>query len=318
MSQIVEILLYSSAINMSSAPIGIFAYNRPYHFQRLIDTLSRNPLYEQSDIFIFIDGARDDNDLKKQHTLLLIAQNIKGARSVTIFQRNYNMGLAQSIINGVSSLMAQYGKAIVLEDDLVVSPSFLSYMNEALDKYEAVEKVFQISAFGLQVKPPHNYPYDAYFHIRAHSWGWASWRNRWERVDWKVESFSILERNHRLRQAFNRGGSDLYRMLNDYMQGKNNSWYIRFTYAMFCRQSYCVTPIKSLTRNEGFGAEATHCHNYNRYKTDFRNEYQSHFRLPDDIVINTSLVRQSASYYSIWARIKGKIFTILRRHLNFH
>lgn len=293
------------------APVVVFGFNRPDVFGKTIRALKNNSLATDTNLYIFIDGPRNEEDAPKVDDVVKIAHAVTGFKSVTVNASPLNKGLANSIISGVTEIIKQYGRVIVVEDDLIVATSFLTYMNQFLDKYEHDYRIFQVSGFGVKIKPPKDYNYDIYMHIRAQSWTWGTWKGRWETVDWKVSDFIELSRNKKKQRAFNEGGSDLFDMLKGYMNGINNSWYIRFNYSMFKQKKYAIVPVKSLVLNEGFGAEATHCNTYNRYKVDFQGEEKSFFTSPDTIEPDARLYQQAVKYWSIRYRIYGKIMTLL-------
>lgn len=293
------------------APVVVFGFNRPDVFGETIRALKNNSLATDTNLYIFIDGARNEEDVPKVGDVAKIAHAVTGFKSVTVNASPVNKGLANSIISGVTEIIEQYGRVIVVEDDLIVAPSFLAYMNQFLDKYEHDYRIFQVSGFGVKIKPPKDYNYDIYMHIRAQSWTWGTWKDRWETVDWKVSDFIELSRDKKKQRAFNKGGSDLFGMLKGYMNGVNNSWYIRFNYSMFKQKKYAIVPVKSLVLNEGFGAEATHCNTYNRYKVDFQGEEKKYFTSPSTIEPDIRLYQQAVKYWSIRYRIYGKIMTLI-------
>jgi len=289
------------------APIVIFAFNRYHTLEKTIDSIKSNPLAKNSDLFIFVDGPKNKIDIPKVNKVHNIVKSITGFKNIEYFFSDKNKGLANSIISGSTKVLKKYGKIIVIEDDLYVSPSFLYFMNQMLDKYEKVEKVFQVSGYGVKIKNIKDYPYDAYFYIRAHCWTWGTWNDRWNTIDWNVSSFDDLTTNKKKRKEFNKGGSDLYGMLKGYMIGKNDSWYIRFTYSMFEQKKLAVMPIRSLVINNGFIKEATHCNTYNRYKVDFFNGTKRIFSIPNLIQIDPFISKQVYYYWGIPYRIYGKI-----------
>lgn len=293
------------------APVVVFGFNRPDVFGETIRALKNNSLATDTNLYIFIDGPRNEEDVPKVGDVAKIAHAVTGFKSVTVNASPVNKGLANSIISGVTEIIEQYGRVIVVEDDLIVAPSFLTYMNQFLDKYKHDYRIFQISGFGVKIKPPTDYNYDIYMHIRAQSWTWGTWKDRWETVDWKVSDFIELSRDKKRQRAFNKGGSDLFGMLKGYMNGVNNSWYIRFNYSMFKQKKYAIVPVKSLVLNEGFGAEATHCNTYNRYKVDFQGEEKKYFTSPSTIEPDIRLYQQAVKYWSIRYRIYGKIMTLI-------
>jgi hypothetical protein len=293
------------------APIAIFTYNRLSLFKQVIKCLKDNPLHEKSDLFIFIDGPKNEKDKYINAEIEEFSKSINGFKSIVVNNHKVNKGLAVSIINGVTELMNKFGKVIVIEDDLYLSKSFLIFMNLMLDKYENNMNVFQISGFGVKIKIPGDYEYDIYYSNRAQSWGWASWSNCWNTIDWEVKDFVELSHNSKMKKEFNKAGSDLYKMLKGYMNHKNDSWYIRFCYAQFKQHKYTIIPLRSLVMNNGFGKNSTHCDEYNRYNVDFQNKYRVIYKIPQTFLIDKRILGEAYSYVSIKARIYGKIMKIL-------
>lgn len=314
------------------APIVIFAFNRPEALQKLLDSLGMNSFYEESDKYIFIDGPRCEEDKAKVDEVITIARKVASNISIS----PVNRGLGNSIIAGVSTIIAEYGKAIVLEDDLICAPNFLSYMNQALDFYENDNKIISICGYGLKIKRPRGYVGDVYLLGRSSSWGWATWKDRWEQIDWDIQDWNEFSSNKQMRRAFNKNGSDMYSMLKGYMEGKNHSWAIRFCYNQFKLGKYSICPFISKVDNIGFGEEATNCkQRYSRFKINFQdigyqlistpppthgaihtmqsqNDKLYRFNFPLQIECNRSIYKQNIKYHSISIRIYSKIRNILR------
>lgn len=294
------------------APIVIFAFNRPKEFSSLLESLRKNPLYEESDKFIFIDGPRNDRDAELINEVKKLAIN----ETDLVFPSVSNKGLGESIIAGVSKVLKKYGKAIVLEDDLIVMPGFLLYMNECLDAFESDKRIISICGYSLKIKLPEDYKSNIYLGDRASSWGWGTWSDRWERVDWKVSDWNDFSADKQAIRNFNRAGSDLYSMLSDYMNGKNKSWAIRFCYSQFRNGLWSLHPVKSLVDNNGFGETATNCRQkYNRFKVEldtlpprltFFANHNNKLK-PDQ-----NILRQLHRYHSIPIRIYSLARKILR------
>jgi hypothetical protein len=288
------------------APIVIFAFNRPNSLKALIESLQLNALFEESEKYIFVDGPRNEEDNKK------VAEVVAYAKSITpnVIEQAINKGLGASIIDGVTSIINQYGRAIVLEDDLRLMPGFLIYMNKALNTYRDDSRIIAICGYGLKIKRPRGYQSDFYLGVRSSSWGWGTWADRWNSVDWKVSDFGQFSKDRKAKKAFNLGGSDMYGMLNDYMIGKNNSWAIRFCYSQFKQSKYSVHPFLSLVDNEGFCADATNTRQkYSRFRIT-KNE-SLNFNLPDNLQPDESILRQLQWYHSIPLRIYSKIRKIM-------
>lgn len=296
---------------MAFAPIIIFAFNRLDSLKRTVRSLQANKEFELSDLFIFVDGPRLNKigEKEKVEDVRNFVKSITGAKSINYFFHDSNLGLATSIITGTTRIIEEYNRVIVLEDDLYVSQDFLRYMNQMLDLFENDERVFQVSGFSCQVTRPKNYESDVYLSGRAHSWSWGTWKNRWDTVDWDVKDFAILSADKKKQKAFCKYGSDLYGMLAGYMSGKNNSWYIRFNYAMHKQSRFSVCPLRSLVRNDGFGDDATNCRAYNRYKISFEVSHEGPFSVSPDILPNDNLMKEAVKYWSIPYRIYGKLMT---------
>lgn len=300
------------------APVVVFSFNRPGSLKRTLTALADNPRAQYTPLIIYVDGPRYgvEGEAEKVAETRSIASRADGFGSVEVHDSPVNKGLAPSVISGVSEVMERYGRCIVVEDDLIVSKSFLEYMNGMLTEFRDDPRVMQISGYGaLLSRGLGNYFSDVYLNGRAQSWTWATWADRWATVDWDVTTFPQLRADKRLQRDFCRHGSDLYGMLRDYMEGRNNSWFVRFCYSMHLQGRYCVCPVRSLVVNEGFTAEATHCNAYNRYKVDFEREHQGGFILPpegDRLEPDETLMREAVKYWSIPWRIYGKLRTILK------
>ena len=296
---------------MGNAPIIVFAFNRLGVLKNTINSLAANPEAKESELFVFVDGPRTkiQGEAEKVNEVRNYVNSITGFKAVHRKFSDKNKGLADSIIGGASEVINLYGRIIVIEDDLFVSKSFLRFMNQMLDLYETDERIMQVSGFGCKLSKVGDYPYDAYLNERARSWTWATWKDRWETVDWQVKDFAELSASKEKQKAFNKRGSDLYKMLAGYMNGLNNSWYIRFNYSMFKQGRYSVMPVKSLVRNDGFSEGATHCNVYNRYKVDFELEHKGDFFVPNRLEPCERIIANSVRYWSIPYRIYGKLMT---------
>jgi len=161
------------------APIALFVYNRPEHTRRTLKFLQANFLAEESRLYIFADAAKTPSEEESVNQVLEIIKSAEGFKNIKIIQQKTNLGLAQSIIKGVSELIETYGKVIVFEDDLLSSPYTLEYFNEALDKYQKDEKLMHISAYMYPLAFADDLP-ETFIYRAVHSWGWATWKRAWD------------------------------------------------------------------------------------------------------------------------------------------
>lgn len=201
---------------MQYAPIIIFAFNRPKALRNVVCSLLQNTEARESDLYIFVDGARlhKDGELKEVELVREYVISITGFKTLHYTFSEVNKGLGASIIDGVSEVINRYGKVIVLEDDLCVQPNFLAFMNQGLKYYEKVNGVFSICGYNNKIKIPKDYKADAYIYNRSSSWGWATWKDRWDTIDWKLEPFDIYKSKARAFCCW--AGSDAWKMLNDW------------------------------------------------------------------------------------------------------
>lgn len=294
-------------MNSRFAPIIIFAFNRLEPLKATVASVLRNTEAAESDLYVFVDGARSnkEGEAEKVKAVQDYVKTISGFKNVNLCFSEANRGLGPSIIAGVTGVIKKYGKAIVLEDDLILSKNCLAFMNQGLDKYEHDKKVFSICGYSNKVKTPKGYDYDSYFCVRSSSWGWATWSDRWDSVDWELNDW---DKYQSLKPAFNKwGGSDCFGMLKGWKEGKNKSWAIRFCFAQFLQEKLSLFPIISKINNNGFDGDGTNCKKYSRFKFDFDNSESKDFRFPSNTAINPFLRNSALSYHSIPKRIWSRI-----------
>lgn len=239
------------------APIVLFVYNRPEHTRRTLAALAANPLAVASDLIIYADGPKKQEHSASVREAREVARSASGFRSVRLIERQRNMGLANSIITGVSDVCAAHGRAIVVEDDLVVSPDFLPFLNAALSRYQNEEHVFQISGYAY---PAHDQSTPRSFFLpMASCWGWATWARAWARFDPTMSALTKLDRDPTARRQFNVDDAyDYYGMACQQRQDKIDSWGIRWQLSLFVGGGLVLYPRDSLVYNAGVDASGTH------------------------------------------------------------
>jgi hypothetical protein len=238
------------------APITLFVYNRLSHTRQTVEALQENELAECSDLFIFADGAKSRESIAAVNDVREYIKTIDGFKSVNIVERDENFGLASSIIHGVTKLCNEFGRVIVVEDDLVTSPFFLRYMNEALDIYCNESEVASIHGYWYPVdsKMP-----ETFFLRGASCWGWATWSHAWNIFQEDGKQLLDELKNKKLTRSFDLDGAMAYtQMLKDQIKGKNNSWAIRWHASTFLANKLQLSPGRSLVRNIGFDGSGTH------------------------------------------------------------
>ena len=242
----------------SVSPIVLFVYNRQWHTEQTIEALKKNELAVKSDLFIFSDGPEVENDEKVKNVREYI-KTLDGFKSVTIIERDHNLGLADSIISGVTEIVNKYGKIIVLEDDIVTVSNFLQYMNEALEKYNKDKRIFAISGYNVDMEVPDSKKKSVFLTYRVSTWGWATWLDRWEVADWNSSDWLHILDSKDLLGKFRRGGEDLEFVFRAFLRGTVSSWAIRWYYNNFYKDLFTLYPVRTLVENIGFDGTGIHC-----------------------------------------------------------
>lgn len=241
---------------MQLAPIVIFVYNRPEHTRQTVEALQKNELAAESDLFIFSDAPKKPEANAAVQEVRDYIRAIGCFKSVSIVERTENLGLANSIIDGVTRLCEEYGKIIVLEDDLVTSPYFLRYMNDALDFYKSEEKV--ISIHGYMFPVAEDMP-ETFFLCDPGCWGWATWKRGWDLFESDGNKLRMLLKKGGFEQEFNFSDSyDYMEMLDSQIAGSNDSWAVRWYASAFLLNKLTLYPGKSFVRNIGHDGSGQH------------------------------------------------------------
>jgi hypothetical protein len=239
------------------APIALFVYNRLDHTRRTVDSLKQNLLAQESDLIIFSDAHKLGTQSYKVAEVREYIHQISGFKSVTVVERDVNFGLAKSIIDGVTKIVNEHGRLIVLEDDMVTSPYFLTYMNEALDKYADDDRVISIHGW---VWPVNETLPEAFFLPGADCWGWATWQRGWKLFNPNGQYLLDELRTRKLISDFDYNGAYAYsKMLEGQIVGTNDSWAVRWYASAFLAEKLTLYPGRSLVRNIGNDNSGTHC-----------------------------------------------------------
>ncbi|MFA6761019.1 MAG: hypothetical protein WCR69_08255 [Sulfuricurvum sp.] len=239
------------------APIVLFTYNRLSHTRQTLEALQQNKLASKSELFIFSDGGKDEESWQKVNKVREYLKTIKRFKNITLVFGEKNIGLADSIIFGVTDIVNRYGKIIVLEDDIVTSPYFLKFMNDALSFYENEKSIWDITGWNYPIKT--EVSRDTFMWRVAGCWGWATWADRWKNFQRNpqelVDRFSAYDI-----YKFNLDGVyDFWSQVVLNNEGKIDTWAIFWYAASFEHNALSVAPVKSLVKNIGFDDQATNC-----------------------------------------------------------
>jgi len=244
---------------MSLAPIALFAYKRPEHLTRVLESLRVNPLARVSQLHVFSDGPKHSADRPAVKQVRDLIRTIEGFARVIVHERVGNLGLAQSVIEGVTELSRVYGRVIVLEDDLVVAPTFLTFMNQALRRYEDEQKIMQVSGYMFPLA--HSERVGSTFLCRVPaSWGWGTWERAWKSLDLdSAKLLALLQDEGRIHEFNVKGAYPYFEHLKRQVEGKLDVWGVRWYASMFVRGGLCLYPGQSMVQNIGMDGSGSHC-----------------------------------------------------------
>lgn len=280
---------------MAYSPIVIFVYNRPDHTARTVEALKQNLLAGQSELFIFSDAPKTESDQSKVAEVRSYLKEITGFKSISIFESDSNRGLSKSIISGVNFVFEKYDRIIVLEDDMVTSPHFLEYMNNALTLYEDDPAVGCIHGWNYLLNSE-DIEDSTFFLPGADCWGWATWKNSWKLFEPDGSKLLNQLQKNNLEYSFNRRNTMPYvQMLKDQIAGINDSWAIRWHASLFLNNKFCLHPVNSLVRNIGMDGSGTHC-----------DAVEIPQNIGERIFLRKLPVIESEWFYSAYNAIQGK------------
>lgn len=291
------------------APIALFVYNRPQHTERTIKFLQQNELAAESRLYIFSDGAKTQQDEDKVAEVRDIINKVEGFKSVKVIERDSNAGLANSVIAGVTQLINDYGKVIVFEDDLVTSPHTLTYFNDGLNRYQDEEKVMHIGAYMYPLKAE-NLP-QSFFYRAATSWGWATWGRAWEHFEPNIDTL-LNKFDSKKKSAFAIDNTmNFWKQMQEFKNGKNNSWAIRWYASIFLKGGLTLNPSQSLVNNIGHDGTGVHSGINDIYNVIIN---------PKPITEFPTAIEENLTAYQIiknfLANRKGNIWDRIKRFIN--
>jgi hypothetical protein len=277
-------------------PIALFIYKRPDHTENVIKSLMMCERFDDTNIYVFADGPRNNEEHRAVSKTRNIARDILGIKA-TYIESDRNIGLANSITLGVDQLCNKYGRVVVLEDDLLVSRYFLRYMNEALERYEHDTSVMQISGYMFPIDSVSLSSKCSFLPLTT-SWGWGTWKRAWDNYDPEAKGWELLLSDSSIKARFNLSGSyDYAWMLKNQMQGYIDSWAIRWYWSVFRRNGLVLYPPASLIRNIGLDGSGTHgSRTYQHALTQETLPDVTKFTYPDQIVVDSERLNAVTRY----------------------
>lgn len=286
---------------MKYAPIVMFVYNRADHFRKTYDALAACKEAKESVLYIFSDGSKNEKALDAVNQVRAAARDIKNNgdfKSVEIIESPVNKGLAASVIAGVSSILKEYGKVIVVEDDCVASPEFLGFMNECLDYYESNKKIGAVTGYSPAIDFPKGYDQHIFAAYRSCSWSWGTWWDRWCDVDWELKDFNDFCKKPSLIKKLNSNGTDRFIRLYRQTKGNGSSWSVRFGAHLVKKDMLTVYPRFSYISNIGCDASGVHSQSDDAEKMTVDLKKAIKKPVIEDVQINADIQKAMKKHYS--------------------
>lgn len=246
------------------APVILFGFNRARHIEEVVRALSNNTIADKSDLFVFIDKPEigDISNIERQREVVSFFERempfLKSCfKNVNVIEATKHKGCRNSIVDAVNEIIHIYGKAIMVEDDILTSPDFLELMNDMLDYYQEDKRVFTVGGYSEPLKSLVTYDKDVYALYRATSWGWATWSDRFDMIDFKLGKDALNDKDTMKR--LKRGGADLPGLLKNELLGLSDAWDVQLAYAHAKYDKISVVPTISRVYNIGLDNSGTHC-----------------------------------------------------------
>ena len=288
---------------MKLAPVVVFAYNRPDHLRQVLDHLSKNILANQSDLYVYCDGAKNGaSELEKKVVAecALVAKQASGFKTVTVVERDYNVGLADNIIGAVTEIVNQYGRVITIEDDVITSKGYLKYMNEALEMYKDDERVMHITGFMWKYRGL--LPTTFFYTVPECGGGWSTWKRAWDHFNYNVDDLYNYWKNDW--DKFNIwGGNSLQKQLEDNFHGTLKTWFVRWYSVVRKMGGLTLYPNRPLTTNIGFDGSGTNCLESNSNPFNWT-------KLAEEIPVKRITIKENMwARYQIYCSQSGRFYS---------
>jgi len=294
------------------APICVFVYNRPWHTIQTIESLKRNLLAKDSVLYVYSDGPRDKKAQEAVEKVRIYINQITGFKDVKVIKRDKNYGLSHNIITGITDVLKTHSKIIILEDDIITSPYFLTYMNSALDIYESDNNVASIHGYVYPIK---GLP-DTFFLKGADCWGWGTWSRAWS--DFELDGNKLLNKvvSRRLEKEIDFNNSTRFiKILKDQIKGKNDSWAIRWHISSYLKGYLTLYPGKSFVKNIGCDNSGTHSVNTDKFDTSLNLSYNRLLKIP--IFENPDAKKLFEQYFNQTKKnVFEKLLLLAKKHIS--
>jgi len=300
------------------APVVLFVYNRPWHTEQTVTALLKNELADASDLIVYSDASKNEAATPKVKEVRSFIKGIRGFKSVSIIERERNWGLADNIIDGVTAVVNKHGRVIVLEDDIVTSPYFLRFMNDALDFYENEENVWHVSGYMFPIDTTDLN--DTFFTKGMFCWGWGTWARAWKHYQRNPESLPSQFTQEMVRDFNYDNTNNFFDQVLGNINGKLRTWAIFWYAAVYLNNALCLCPRDSFIKNIGHDGSGVHCGRSSKFENDLINNYPIYFERK---IEESNAVRNKLTLFfeslkpRLIQRIKNKIIRMAKVATDF-
>ncbi len=282
---------------MKLFPILLFVYNRPEHTRKTIEALKANLLANESEIYIFCDGPKTENDVIKINETQKLIESVNTFKKITIYKSDINKGLANSVISGVEMILETNEAVIVLEDDIITNNYFLTYMNTCLNQYSNNKDIFSVTGYLFNKIEKLVSGNEVFLSHRGSSWGWGTWDDRWKKIKWNLDSNEVFKDLNKNKQ-FDKAGNDYSFMLRKQLSGKIDSWAIRFMYSAYLNNQFHLIPPISLIDNIGLDGTGVHSGNEKVKRTKLFSSIKPEINYTSEPILNLQIAKGIKEKYS--------------------
>jgi hypothetical protein len=290
------------------SPIILFVYNRPWHTKETLNTLEKSNLAQDSILYVFSDGAKTSKQDEEVNEVRRIIREAWNFKNIYIIERKKNIGLAANVIDGVSTVIQKHKRAIVLEDDVLLSPCALQYFNDALTLYVNEEKVMHIGSYMYNIDKT---GLDETFFTRlVSSQAWATWDRAWKHFEPDTEKLITQFDRQKIKAFSFEHSMNFWRQINLQRKGLINSWAVRWYASVFLQGGLGLQCSSSLITNIGHDGTGIHSAISDMFDAEVKKDKVTYFP--------TTIVENVQGYHALkyfFKHRKGSLIDRLKRWL---
>jgi len=275
----------------------------------LIDSLKKNKEAKETLLYIVSDAASRKEDICKVLDIREYISEIEGFKDVILIARKQNLGSHYSILSSIEEVFEDYDKLIFLEDDNFVSQNFLSFMNDALNKYKNFNKIFSVSGYNYPIKIPKEYNHSVYLYQGFSAWGVGIWKEKWKAVEWKLNDKKIFLDLLKNKKAIkNSLGESVFWSIKSMAERQHRYADAYICYHLYKTNMYSVFPTLSKVRNYGHDGLGEHGRISSLFINQIIDESNSTTEFPLNLGVDEKINKELKNYFKISRKSKIKMF----------